>query len=37
MGRTAWHNAAENNRTDVLEILREWVKEELTSEELIDK
>jgi hypothetical protein len=34
MRRTAWHDAAETNNIEVLEVLWEWVIEELTPEEL---
>jgi hypothetical protein len=34
MGRTAWHNAAVEGRTDVLETLWEWAEKELTPDEL---
>jgi ankyrin repeat protein len=37
MGRTVWHDAAETNNTEVLEVLWEWVKEELTPGELNNK
>jgi len=36
MGRTVWHDAAETNNTKVLDVLWEWVKEELTTEALIN-
>ena len=34
MGKTTWHDAADMNNTEVLHILGEWGKEELTTEEL---
>ena len=37
MGRTAWYDAAETKSTKVLDVLWEWGKEELTTEELSNK
>jgi len=37
MGRTAWHDAAETNSTKVLDVVWDWVKEEITTEELRNK
>ena len=37
MGKTAWHNAAEKNITKLLDVMWEWGKEELTTEELSNK
>jgi endo-1,4-beta-D-glucanase Y len=37
MGRTAWHDAVEKNNNKVLDVLWEWGKEELTTEELSNK
>jgi hypothetical protein len=37
MGRTTWHNAEDTNNTNVLDVLLEWGKEELTTEELSNK
>jgi len=36
-GRTAWHDAAEANNTEILDILWEWGKEQLTTEELSNR
>jgi ankyrin repeat protein len=36
-GQTAWHFAAERGNTEVLERLREWGKEQLTTEEFKNK
>ena len=36
-GRTVWHDAAEANNTEVLDILWEWGKGQLTTEELSNK
>jgi len=37
MGRTAWHNAAGTNSTNVLDVLWEWGIGELITEELSNK
>jgi len=34
MGKTAWHDAAETNNTKILDVLWDWVKEELITEQL---
>jgi hypothetical protein len=37
MGKTAWHVAAENGQLDLLHIIWEWAKENLTTDEMNNK